>query len=253
MRIVSYNILDGGEGRADPIAEVLIAQRPDIVALIEADNAAVVARVASRLKMDSITAVGHRHSVAVLSHWPIIESVNHAMLREEFSNCFLEAAVRDPLGADWILGLTHLHPHAREADDFIRMREVSTILAVFGERRRENIPHILLGDFNADSPIQQIDPARCKPSTQKAWRDNGGHLPTGAVQSMLSAGYLDTLHELNGEQAARRGTFSTQYPEQRVDYIFAHGFENQLRSAWIEHDRLAQFASDHFPVGAEIQ
>lgn len=27
MHIVIYNILDGGEGRADPLAEVLIAQR----------------------------------------------------------------------------------------------------------------------------------------------------------------------------------------------------------------------------------
>ena len=31
MRVVSYNILDGGEGRADPLAEVLIARRPDVV------------------------------------------------------------------------------------------------------------------------------------------------------------------------------------------------------------------------------
>ena len=27
MRIVSYNILDGGEGRADPLAEVLLAHQ----------------------------------------------------------------------------------------------------------------------------------------------------------------------------------------------------------------------------------
>ena len=38
MRIVSYNILDGGVGRADPIAEVLLAQRPDVVGLVEADE-----------------------------------------------------------------------------------------------------------------------------------------------------------------------------------------------------------------------
>ena len=34
MRIVSYNILDGGEGRADPLAEVIEAQRPEVVALV---------------------------------------------------------------------------------------------------------------------------------------------------------------------------------------------------------------------------
>ena len=39
MRIVRYNILDGGEGRADPLAEVIEAQRPDLVALVEATDA----------------------------------------------------------------------------------------------------------------------------------------------------------------------------------------------------------------------
>ena len=40
---------------------------------------------------------------------------------------------------------------------------------------------------------------------------------------------------------------------QRVDYIFAHGIDpNRIRDAWAEHDRLARYASDHFPIGAEI-
>jgi endonuclease/exonuclease/phosphatase family metal-dependent hydrolase len=26
----------------------------------------------------------------------------------------------------------------------------------------------------------------------------------------------------------------------------------RIKSAWIEHDRLAKYASDHFPVAAEI-
>jgi len=34
MRVVSYNILTGGEGRADPLAEVLLAQRADVIALV---------------------------------------------------------------------------------------------------------------------------------------------------------------------------------------------------------------------------
>jgi endonuclease/exonuclease/phosphatase family metal-dependent hydrolase len=28
--------------------------------------------------------------------------------------------------------------------------------------------------------------------------------------------------------------------------------ENRIKSAWIEQDRLAKYASDHFPVGVEI-
>ena len=47
MRLVSYNILDGGEGRADPLAEVLLAQRADVVVLLEADQISVVERIAA--------------------------------------------------------------------------------------------------------------------------------------------------------------------------------------------------------------
>jgi len=30
--------------------------------------------------------------------------------------------------------------------------------------------------FNANSPIQHIDPAKCKPRTQREWSENGGGL-----------------------------------------------------------------------------
>ena len=73
------------------------------------------------------------------------------------------------------------------------------------------------------------------------------------VQRLLDAGYVDTLHAVRGEEAAGTGSFSTQFPGQRVDYVFAHGVSpSRLKSAWVEHDRLAKYASDHFPVGVEI-
>jgi endonuclease/exonuclease/phosphatase family metal-dependent hydrolase len=38
-----------------------------------------------------------------------------------------------------------------------------------------------------------------------------------------------------------------------VDYIFAYGIgAERLKEARIEQDRLAKYASDHFPVLAEI-
>ena len=70
---------------------------------------------------------------------------------------------------------------------------------------------------------------------------------------MLDAGYSDTLAEFAPQSAAITGTFSTQFPGQRVDYIFTHGFGvGQIQSAWIEQDRLAKYCSDHFPIGVEI-
>jgi endonuclease/exonuclease/phosphatase family metal-dependent hydrolase len=110
-----------------------------------------------------------------------------------------------------------------------------------------------MGDFNANSPFQQIEIEKCKPSTREEWRQNGGSIPRHAIQKVLTAGYLDSYYTLKPEQAKTTGTFSTQFPGQRVDYIFTYAIPPfRLKDAWIEQDRLAKYASDHFPIGLEI-
>src|SRR3954447_8967059 len=98
MRIFSYNILDGGEGRADPLAEVIEAQRADVVALVEASDPAVIERIAGRLKMDFVQGTGPSQASAILSRWTIRESINHAPLRPGLSKSLLEATLIDPAG-----------------------------------------------------------------------------------------------------------------------------------------------------------
>lgn len=252
MRIFSYNILDGGEGRADPLAEVIEAQRADLVALIEADNADVLERISKRLKMDLIVAHGTRHAVALLSRWPIVHTINHGKLRKK-PDCLLEALIRTPANEMLTLGVLHLHAHAREQDEEIREEELDNLLEIFEPHRRARRPHLLLGDFNSNSPFQHIEIERCKPGTREEWRQNGGHIPRRAVEKILTAGYFDSYYTLHPEQAKTTGTFSTQYPGQRVDYIFTQAIPtSRLKSAWIEQDRLAKYASDHFPIGLEI-
>lgn len=254
MRIVSYNILDGGEGRADPLAEVILAQKPDVVALVEADNLAVIERIAGRLQMDFVQAVGNHHASALLSRWSIRESINHAPLHPGLSRSLLEATLVDPQGRVLTFGVLHLHPHAAEADENRRLEELEIVLRRFSEHRLASQPHVLLGDFNANSPLQQIEISRCTPRTRREWQANGGHLPCRAIQRLLEAGYVDVLEAVDPQTARSGGTFSTQYPGQRVDFIFTHGIDRaRFQRAWIERDRLAQFASDHYPVAVEFR
>jgi endonuclease/exonuclease/phosphatase family metal-dependent hydrolase len=254
MRLVSYNILDGGEGRADPLAEVILAQRADIIALVEADNLTVLERVAQRLHMDYVHARGPRDKgSAILSRWAIRETIDHGALRADCGKSLLEAIVTAPDGRDWTVGVVHLSARAREEDEQRREREIDVALDVFAEHRRRNLSHLLAGDFNANAPSQQIDPARCKPATREAWQANGGMVPRRVVRKILDAGYVDSLHARGPLQAQTAGSFSTQHPGQRVDYVFTFGFDQAtIRRAWIETDRLAKYASDHFPVGVEI-
>lgn len=254
MRLASYNILDGGEGRADPIAEVLLAQRADIVGLVEADNPAALERIAARLRMDYVVASGESHAVALLSRWRIGDTVNHAAIRSGGPRCLLSAEVQPPRAEPWRVGVVHLSPRAYDADECRREMEIAALLDVFAPDRGRRRPHILMGDFNANAPCQRIDPARCKERTRQAWAANGGGIPRRVIQRMLEAGYVDTLQAARPAEAETAGSFTTQHPGQRVDYIFVHGINpSSIRDAWIEHDRLAKYASDHFPVGAEVE
>jgi exodeoxyribonuclease-3 len=251
MRIVSYNILDGGEGRADPLAEVILARTPDVVCVVEADDVAVLQRLAKRLNMEYVLASGGRDGVALFSRWPIVQSVDHAVFRPQFTGSLLEAVVAEPGGAEWPIGVVHLSAKATEEAEGKREAEIEVVLEAFAVYRTQGRPHVLAGDFNANSPIQQIDPSACKAATRSAWEANGGMIPRRVVQRLMDSGYSDSLAAFAPDQAGRAGSFTTQEPGQRVDYIFTFGVEKP-RDAWIEQDRLARYASDHFPVGAEL-
>jgi endonuclease/exonuclease/phosphatase family metal-dependent hydrolase len=253
MRIVGYNILDGGEGRADPLAEVILAQRPDIVALVEADDPNVLERIAHRAKMDFIHARGGRKGAALLSRWPIQQTIDHAAVADSKIKALLEATVIEPGGREWIVGVVHLSAKAREENETQREQELRQVVETFRAHREARRPHLLVGDFNSNAPYQQIDPEKCKPETRQAWQDNGGYIPRRVVQSIIDAGYVDSLYAVDPDRAKTMGSFSTQFPGQRVDYVFAFGHENpMIKNAWVEQDRLAKYASDHFPVGAEF-
>jgi endonuclease/exonuclease/phosphatase family metal-dependent hydrolase len=254
MRIVSYNILDGGGRRAGLLGDVIEAQRPDVVGLVEAEDVRVVEDLAGRLGMDFVHAPGNSHASALLSRWTIRDSINHALLQPALSKSLLEATVIDPAGREWVFGVLHLHAHATEADERRREEEIEVILRVFAPHREAGRPHILCGDFNANSPVQQIDPARCKPRTGKEWEENGGHLPRRVVRRLLDAGYVDTLQAVYPREAQTTASFTTEYPGQRVDYVFTFGIDPaRIKSAWVYQVKPAVEASDHFPVGAEIQ
>jgi endonuclease/exonuclease/phosphatase family metal-dependent hydrolase len=253
MRIFSYNIHDGGVGRADPLAEVVEAQRPDVVALVEATDLPVIERMARRMGLDYVQAPGPKQASALLTRHTIRHSINHALLDARLTKSVLEACVVDAAGVEWTFGVVHLNARAYEVDESIREREITAVLEIFQPHRAASRPHILCGDFNANSPIQRIDPQKCKKSTRQAWEANGGYVPRRVVQMILDAGYVDTLYAVRGGEAATAATFTTQFPGQRVDYIFTHGIDlPRLKHAWIEQDRLAKYASDHYPVGAEI-
>ena len=71
MRLLTYNIREGGIGRAEQIADVIKAANPDVVALQEARDPAVVGLIA---KLAGFQFFGSRtsHSTGFLSNVPVL-------------------------------------------------------------------------------------------------------------------------------------------------------------------------------------
>jgi endonuclease/exonuclease/phosphatase family metal-dependent hydrolase len=253
MRIVSYNILDGGEGRADPLAEVLEAQNADLIALVESADLSVVERIAKRFKMDYVQGVGRNKEKAstVLSRWRIKHSINHGGVRDDVGKSLLEVTLETPTGGELTAAVVHLTAGAYEADEDQRVREVEGIIEVMSSNAGVGRSHLLLGDFNSNSPTQRMDIAKCKEKTRKAYEANGHQIPRRVVQLLKDKGYVDLFEAHNPELAATATTFTTYEPGQRVDYIFGWGITD-VRKAWVEKDRLATYASDHYPIGVEL-
>src|SRR5437660_615107 len=79
-------------------------------------------------------------------------------------------------------------------DERERLNEIEIVLDVFAPHRRAGTPHLLAGDFNANSPTHVVDLDRCKPATRRDWAANGGRLPREVVTKLTETGYIDSLH-----------------------------------------------------------
>ena len=76
--------------------------------------------------------------------------------------------------AEWTIGII---PFMRvEKDEREREKQIALVLDVFKPHRDAKRPHLLVGDFNSNSPHQLMD-QKVQAETRQAWQDNGGKLP----------------------------------------------------------------------------
>jgi len=94
---MTYNILEGGTGRVDPIAEVIRLAGAEVVILQETTDTELFHRLANRLGMDRFLAENPRwdggapHGVGLLSKLPISRAVNVGAMDERFTRGVLSA------------------------------------------------------------------------------------------------------------------------------------------------------------------
>ncbi len=228
MRVVTYNIWNGGVDRIGAIEDVLRGQDADVVALQEANDRGNVELLAERLGMQLVYGEANsEYAVAWLSRLPVARSENRRL--PVLDKTLLEIQV-DGLR----LFATHLSAGRTKADEPHRIDETQTILDEIGSDA-----DLLVGDFNAVGPGDEIG----TPPPDELL----DHVSRRPIELILEAGYADAYRLLHDDHG---WTYLTWHPWARLDHVFV---SPRLKAERCEVVTDAGRASDHFPVVADVQ
>jgi endonuclease/exonuclease/phosphatase family metal-dependent hydrolase len=230
LRVVTWNILDGGAGRLDRIATVLRQVDPDVVALQEANDRDGAEQLAAALGMALVYGEANSpFAVAWLSRLPVARSENHRV--RVLDKTLLEVEV-----SGLRLFATHLSAGRAPRHEPGRVAEVEAILERVG-----GAECVLVGDFNSTHPADEIGtrpPRRDVPS---------GYVSRRPIELLLERGFVDCFRALHPE--ARGWTYTSERPWARFDFVFATGGLDVRRCELIAS---AGNASDHLPAFADL-
>lgn len=233
MKIMTYNILLGGEDRISHITNVIRQQKPDVVALLEANDRENAEQLARELEMEPV--FGEANSefhVAWLSRLPLLRTENHRL--PVLAKTLLEIELL------WerrhiLFFAAHLQ-HKREAEfEQKRVEEIRAIIDVM--RRVGDRPHLLAGDLNT---LRPGDPAGF-----------ATEMPRVVIPMLLASGYIDCYRRMH--PMAPGYTYRLPDLSLRLDYMFASiEMALHLHSCDVVDTEEARIASDHLPLFAEF-
>ena len=141
VRLISYNIMHGGTGRADPLAETLLGRKPDVVGVHEADDESVLRRISERLEMEFVVAPGDGGTVALFSKHRIVSSVNLSVIHQS-KMPILDAMILVAGRPLWVRVA-----HLVQGDEAKRM----------AERLQSTVPEVMLMSYEPPSGMRIID------------------------------------------------------------------------------------------------
>jgi endonuclease/exonuclease/phosphatase family metal-dependent hydrolase len=251
MKVMTYNIKDGGEDFLAELGEILVQAGPDIIAIEEANDEFVFESLAALLGFEHVLGEGNRgYHVGIISRYPILKSQNHGGTNE-FFHTMLEAQIAAP---GYLLSIfaAHLYPGYGVALEQHRIEEVRAILGYMAPQL-EN-PCLLMGDFNTISP--QDNP------TWEGWpwpwrqqmRAQEEGIGREAIQAILDSDLTDCFRAMFPDSGEYPGfTLPAPRPDVRLDYIFANNLMlEKLESCQVWQADPAPKTSDHLPLLAEF-
>jgi exodeoxyribonuclease III len=262
MKVMTFNVLLGGQDRFDAIRDIVGEARPDVLVLEEClgwedgERLAAVAEAIGVPPDERHTVLGtanqrpsgRRHHVALVSRAPIARSQAHTP--SEVAHCLLEAEV--DLGGPRLAVIgAHLHANDEES----RLVEVDRLLAIAPPEAVRAGNWILCGDLNSltrhDPYPPDLDQHLARAGVHKY-----GHPPRFEVMDRLfAAGWIDALRARRRDgrwvTARRARGDAGAVVDTRTDYVL---LSPAIAARLVDADVIeVGGASDHQAVVAELQ
>jgi exodeoxyribonuclease-3 len=250
LRVLSYNIWNGGEDRLPHIINVIRSQKPDVVALLEASSRANAESIAKELEMQLIYGESNSdYHLAWLSRLPLIRTENHRL--PVFSKTVLELELISDKTRIHLFA-AHLQSGRDESGEQKRVEEIRAIIDIM--RKAGNRPHLLVGDLNTFHPSDRIGLALlpAESGEQKEEVMTESTMPRLVIPHLLAADYIDCYHRMH--PIAPGYTFKLPNPYLRLDYMFASiEMALHLHTCDVVYGDEAAQASDHLPLVAAFR
>lgn len=250
IKLISYNILDGGADRQHLILEVLKSIPANIILLQEVVDVSLIEMLSRELDMNFFVAEGNsKRKLAALANLPIVsQSSYHPFpLWNSLLDIAVEYAPRKYLS---IFG-AHLAPYPLFVFEFWRFWEIKKILQRVSEREAERF--ILVGDFNAVAPSDLVDLEQMPNKLKVMIFLQGGRILRRTIARILQFGLIDCYRTLQPNQSGY--TFPAIAPHIRLDYVFVNQtLKNCIKSCdVITLPTVVRHASDHLPIFVELE
>ncbi len=250
LRVMTYNILDGGQDRENDILTVIQTANPEVVIIQEVIDEDIFQSLARKLEMKHFVGKSNKErKVSLLSRLPIENFKSHHPSIPIWHN-FIEAKVRLPSGETFRLIGVHLKANpwiGFELWRFLEIRYITTYI-----RQYSNDPCLIAGDFNTVAPKDRIITSTMPNRLKFILWLQGNRVYRFAIRSLISSGFVDCFRLKNPNDDGF--TLPPPAPNTRLDYIFVNqSMEKYIKNCWVvrEPNNITK-ASDHYPVMVEL-
>ena len=249
LRVMAYNILNGGKNREAYILEVIQTAEPDVVILEEVYGVEFLQFLSHPLGMTYFIGKGNKtRKVALLSKLPVLSFQSRHPIFPIWRN-FIEAEIEyEPNRTIRVIGV---HPIANLGIPFEIWRLWEAKYVTKHIQTHQNEPCLIAGDFNAIAPGEGV-----KTESMPGWLRwiiylQGNRVYHFSMNTYLSAGFTDCFRSLNSDEGF---TLPPPHPNSRLDYILVNAKLRPYlkRCRVIREPKSVDLASDHYPVIAEF-